>query len=106
MNGVPGRDTPVIPLGSSPVTTSRARYQMFGTLCPRCMSFDMSARPLPVNPPPTTQLLLPFRYRFPTSPTAGGLPLTSRTEKMLAGGNGGCVLASPMIGASQREPCG
>ena len=106
MNGVPGRDTPMMSRGSSPVTINRAWYQMFGTLCPRCMSFDMRARPLPVNAPPTTQLLLPFRYGFPTSPAAGGLSSTSRTEKTLAGGMGGAVLASPMIGASQREPSG
>ena len=106
MNGVPGSETPVTSRGRSPVTTSLAWYQMFGTLWPRCMSFDISARPAPVRAPPTTQLLLPFRYALPASPAGGGTSTTSRTENTSAGGTGGGVLGSPMIGASQREPGG
>src|SRR5262245_50722949 len=57
--GSPGSVTPVMVSESRPLTTSDARYQMFGTLIARCMSLPTSAPPVAVLAPATAQLLLP-----------------------------------------------
>src|SRR5215831_8089286 len=55
-NGMPGSVTPA---AWKPGARRSAMYQMFGSLRPRCMSFESKGLPLAVCVPEITQLLEP-----------------------------------------------
>src|SRR6516225_3521977 len=115
--GTPGSVTPVRRRDGEFVHTIDARYQMFGTESPRCMSLATIAPPSAVSRPATAQLLLPRQWSSMGAESQASIASVSSascrddgacatrgelcTSNTLASGIGGTPITLPASGVSQ-----